>query len=297
MTKSISVLIPCYNSKCKGLVATLQRQLNKEYETDNIFRYEIIVADDGSDRNDVIEYNRQINLLPHCRYVIRGKNVGRAAIRNFLTNEAAYDNLLFLDCDITVANDLFIRNYITAESNVVVGGLEIGGDSTLLCNNIRYLYEKASEKAHNACNRAKAEHKEFRTTNFMISRQLAKQFPFNENIKWYGYEDVMMGKELAAENVHIEHIDTPVILDDYEDNATFMAQTEEAMHTLKEFEDELKEYSTLLHYYDIFRKYHLTPILYAIYITFGNVIKNNLTGNKPKLILFNIYKLLYFGTL
>ena len=297
MINSISVLIPCYNSKCKNLVATLQRQLNKEYEADNIFRYEIIVADDGSDRKDVIEHNKGINLLPHCRYVVREKNVGRAAIRNFLTNEAAYDNLLFLDCDITVANDLFIRNYITTEANVVVGGLEIGGDSTLLRNNIRYLYEKASEEAHNACNRAKAEHKEFRTTNFMISRQLAKKFPFNENIKWYGYEDVMMGKKLAAENVHIEHIDNPVVLEDYEDNETFIAKTEEAMRTLRIFEDELKEYSTLLHYYDTMRKYHLTPILYAIYITFGNVIKNNLTGNKPKLILFNIYKLLYFGTL
>lgn len=297
MKNSISVLLPCYNCKCRELVSSLHLLLKKEKEKDSSFRYEVIVADDGSTCHDIINYNNAINDLPDCRYIVRGFNAGRSAIRNFLTKEATFENLLFLDCDITIADNLFINRYRQAKANVVVGGLSIGGDSHKLNRNIRYLYEKDAENAHNADSRKKAEHKEFRTINFMISSRLALRFPFNENFKGYGYEDVLMGKELFENNIHIEHIDNPVVLDDYEDNATFIAKTEEAMRTLKEFENELQGYSTLLSYYSKIKKYHLVQCMKTIHSFFGKSIRKNLAGNNPHLFLFNLYKLMYFSSL
>lgn len=297
MKNSISVLIPCYNCRCRELVSSLHLLLEKEKNADSTFRYEVIVADDGSTCHDIINYNKSINNLPNCRYITRGCNVGRAAIRNFLAKEASLENFLFLDGDITITDNSFISKYRQTSADVVVGGLAIGGDSRKLNRNIRFLYEKAAENAHNADSRKKSEHKEFRTTNFMISRRLALRFPFNENFKGYGYEDVLMGKELSGNNIRIEHIDNPVVLDDYEDNETFIAKTEEAMRTLKEFENELQGYSTLLTYYEKIKKWHLATCVRMIHSIFGKSIRKNLAGNNPQLFLFNLYKLIYFTSL
>ena len=90
--KELSILIPTYNDVCMPLATSLQRQA----ETLGT-NYEIIVADDGSTDQDTILQNRSINSLPHCRYVERKENVGRAAIRNFLANEASHPFLVFID--------------------------------------------------------------------------------------------------------------------------------------------------------------------------------------------------------
>ena len=80
MNQGLSVLIPTYNVVCISLVEHLYVQL-----VTNHVAFEIIVADDGSTQPSVIEENREINQFSHCQYLERGENVGRAAIRNFLS--------------------------------------------------------------------------------------------------------------------------------------------------------------------------------------------------------------------
>ena len=56
MISSLSVLIPTYNDCCLELVKQLKIQADYEVKANNgKFIYEIIVADDGSTNNDVIE--------------------------------------------------------------------------------------------------------------------------------------------------------------------------------------------------------------------------------------------------
>ena len=59
MKSELSVLIPCYNGKCWKLVESLFALLEKEKSRVGL-RYEVLVADDGSTDNDIIEHNKRI---------------------------------------------------------------------------------------------------------------------------------------------------------------------------------------------------------------------------------------------
>lgn len=296
MINEISVLIPCYNCRCKELVRSLSIQLNYEKRETGL-RYEVLVADDGSTDNDIVEENKQINSIENCHYIIRKKNVGRAAIRNYLAKKAKYEWLLFIDGDIAIDNKTFIKKYLQHNENVIVGGIKISGNTYSLKNNIRYKYEKSSEKYHSAEQRQLKSHKEFRTTNFLIKKSIIKEIPFNETFIHYGYEDVLMGKNLNEHNICIKHIDNPVLLEDYEDNFTFIKKTEEALRTLHQFEKELQGYSTILDYIHKIKSHKLMSLLLIANKLLGKSIRYNLSSNKPHLFLFNIYKLLYYASL
>ena len=137
----LSILLPVYNCHCRALVTELQRQC-VECGTE----FEIIVADDGSSVTSYIEHNLRIERLEGVRYITRKQNVGRSAIRNFLISQAQGEWLLFIDGDLTLDNSHFIRRYLQAKSNVVVGGIRIGGDLNRWKDNLRYRYEKAYEQ-------------------------------------------------------------------------------------------------------------------------------------------------------
>ena len=50
------------------------------------------------------------------------------------------------------------------------------------------------------------------------------QYPFDERIRKYGYEDVIFGKTLCREHIAIDHIHNPVTIDEYESNVQFVDQ-------------------------------------------------------------------------
>jgi len=290
MINTLSILIPTYNNVCLELVKTLQAQASSL----SCFEYEIIVGDDGSTDTSSVERNRPINALSHCRYIERKQNVGRAAIRNFLAKEAKYPWLLFIDGDLCIDNPLFLKNYSTAEGNIIVGGLKIGGTPVLWKDNLRYQYEKSCEKAHNYPHRVRKGDKEFRSTNFLIAKSILQACPFDENFKHYGYEDVLLGKQLSSKGFHITHIDNPILLDEYEGNYHFLLKTEEACRTLYLFREELKGYSKIITHAHRIKRWHLRPICQALFPLVSLPIKARLTGNKPSVFWFNIYKLLYY---
>ena len=117
----LSILIPTYNDPCIGLVQALRVQADKIANLD----YEILVADDASNDEQIKRNNRDIANLPNCRYIERKTNSGRSAIRNFLAEEARYNWLLFLDCEL-ILQENFICNYIESQekSVVVCGGVK-----------------------------------------------------------------------------------------------------------------------------------------------------------------------------
>lgn len=254
MINTLSILIPTYNNVCLELVKSLQAQASLLYSSSDSlssishFEYEILVADDGSTDERTIEGNRIINTLPHCRYIERKENVGRAAIRNFLAREAKYTWLLLVDSDLHIDHPNFLLNYLKAEGDIIVGGLKIGGDAEALNHNLRYRYEKACEAAHDYQHRKEKGDREFRSTNFLIARNILLSCPFDENFRYYGYEDVLLGKQLTAQGHSITHIDNAILLDEYEGNYRFVQKTEEACRTLYFFREELKGYSKLICY-------------------------------------------------
>ena len=282
MIKELSVLIPVYNNSCVQLVRALHQQLS---QTD--ISFEIIIADDGSTDRSFIEENKSLSLLTHVQYLIRKKNIGRAAIRNVLVQQANYSWLLFIDGDLFIKNDSYIHRYLAFDENntVVYGGYTISGNYP---DNLRWRIEKKHEEKSSADKRQQHPYHDFHTCNFLVKKDIMKRIPFNEKIREYGYEDVLWGKQLKEHHITLTHIDNPVSFERFEDNKTFIQKTEEALHTLYHFRQSLTGYSSVLNYSS------LHPLLKFIYGRIGNYLRKQLIDNNPPLFLFYIYKLLYY---
>ena len=282
--KELSILIPTYNDKCYQLVSDLHQQAMSLGIV-----YEIVVADDGSTDKDVLAFNRAIKTLPNCRLIELPLNSGRAAIRNFLTQQAQYSWLLFIDSDMIVCRQDFLKRYVSVEGEVLYGGVVIG---KVTKNNLRSLYEQSKEHEHTFEKRQQSPYQDFHTANFLIRRDLMVRYPFDERFKHYGYEDVLLGKYLQQDNIQIVHIDNPLSFEIFETNEAFVSKTEEGLRTLHQFQDELRGYSRLLD----FTEHH--QIVIAIVKWWHRLVgkweRRQLTGNAPILRLFSLYRLGYF---
>lgn len=284
--KQLSILIPTYNDLCAELAAKLQQQASEAG-----IGYEIIVADDGSTSLDVITANRAINKLPHCRVEERGVNSGRAAIRNFLAKQAKYEWLLFIDSDMVVKRQDFIRRYAAEDSDVAVvdGGVEIG---ETVKGNLRALYEKTAEQKHTAQQRQKTPYQHIHTANLLVRRDIMLRHPFDERFRHYGYEDVFFGKQLHENHIPILHIDNPLSFEKFEPNDQFIGKTEEGLQTLYHFRHELQNYSNLLTIAQKLRR--ITPLIRLWHRLNHRWERHLLTSPHPNLPLFNLYRLGYF---
>ena len=287
----LSVLIPNYNNVCVGLVAVLQQQA----EALGI-AYEILVADDASPQKDTIRMNRAINELPHCLYIVKETNTGSAATRNYLGARSRFHWLLFLDCDITIPDEHFLERYVADEhEGVVNGGISIIDDDSLR-HNLRYLYEKDAEPAHSAERRQADRYHEFRSTNFMIEREVFEACPFDERFTRSGYEDVLFGKMLKQQKVSVTHIDNPVMMTEFEPNPAYVTKIERSMRTLYTFRDELRGYSRILTFDKGIHIGAVRGFIRLWHRIFGAMERRNLCGERPCLKLFNIYRMGYYLT-
>lgn len=288
----ISILIPVYNYICYPLVQEVQRQA---VALD--IQYEILVADDGSTLKDTISANQSIDALESCRFIQRKANTGRSAIRNFLAKESRFGWLLFMDCDMEIDSPHFLQRYIEADDyDVVDGGIAVD-NCQYNKQNLRYKYERHCAPQHTAEERTKHPYRSFRTTNFMVKREVILTHPFDERFLHYGYEDVLFGKMLFLNGLTILHIDNPLLLTDYEKNPVFVAKTEESLRTLHQFRNDLKGYSNLLTFIEGIHYPFITLLFKFFHSVFGSMERRNLCGNHPNLTLFKLYKLGYYLTL
>ena len=287
---SLSILIPTFNDLCVNLVEGLRLQAEETGIT-----YEILVADDGSTDEDVVRQNSAINQWANCHFLRQQNNIGRAAIRNLLARTAQHEWLLFIDSDMTLVRPDYIAKYLSFDGAAVIdGGVVIGGDAEALRGNLRYRYEKSAEHEHTVEKRQQNPYRDFHTANFLIRRELMLSHPFDERFRHYGYEDVIFGKQLRAAHIAITHIDNPMGFCTFESNPDFVSKTEEGLHTLLLFRNELRGYSRLLTLVD---GIHIPLILSIIRLShrlFGTLIRRNLCGQRPNLLLFKLYKLGYY---
>lgn len=290
MLNSLSILLPSYNNNCVSLVKQLHRQA--ELLCPQGLRYEIIVADDGSTNFTTIASNQQIEQLSHCRFIRRNHNSGRAAIRNFLAQQASQEYLLFIDSDRMPGSKLFLYNYLSLkEVSVACGGLHIVGDKKEIKGNIRFLLERKYELHNTARERSEKPYHNFNTSNFMVRRDILLAHPFDKRFLKYGYEDVLWGKVLKAYDIPIQHIDNPILLNDFETNSEYLSKTEEGIDTLFTFQDDLRGFNGLLALTDRLNALHLSKPISWVFQFFHKSIKRNLLGVHPSIPLFHFYKL------
>lgn len=283
----LSILIPTYNSDCTELATVLYRQA----EAIPDLSFELLIADDGSTDRTFVEQYRKLDALPHCQFIERAQNVGRAAIRNFLANKAQYPWLLFLDSHMSVDNPQFIENYLQSEGAVVYGGYVVGEGEP---SSLRYLYEKACEPQHRPEIRRTRPFQHFHTGNFFVSREVMLAHPFDERFRYYGYEDVLFGKALKQAGLTITHLDNPAGFMTFEDNPHFVDKTEEGLRTLHQFQQELQGYSQMLTFIQNIHIGAVKLLLILWHRLFGRLERRCLCGRHPNLTVFKIYKLGYY---
>lgn len=290
----LSILLPTFNDSCLSLATALSRQMALlDVET------ELLVADDGSTDEMVKAENRQIASLPRCRVLWAERNMGRAAIRNFLADEAQGEWLLFIDGDLHVRREDFLQHYLdeTTDASVVYGGYSIEGEPHQYARNLRYLVERRAEKNKTLEARRKHPYRHFHTANFALRSDVFHRIRFHSEMTHYGFEDVLFGKELQTAGIAIHHIDNPVAFDRFETNETFLRKTEESVRTQHEFTHLIGEYSNLLHTYNAVQRWHLAWLLSLTNLLLPKALRHHLLCRWPNVTFFNIHKLLMFSRL
>ena len=299
MINELSILIPVYNDCAVPLV----RRLSSQACAVDGLRYEILVVDDGSTDAAMIVRNKAVDGIPRCRYVALPRHGCRAAMRNDMARQARYEWRLMVDARLKVVADDFILRYLGSGArpgDVVCGGVVVDGgecSARLYRENLRFRYEKREERNHSVGARLKEPYKAFRTTNFFHHRSVLERVPYDERIKGYGYEDVMLGKALAEAGVRVLCIDNPVAYTSFEGNAAYLGKMEEALRTLAAFSDELVGYSPLLSALGLVSRLRLGWALRLWHAAAAKAERACLVGRRPSLLVFKLYKLGYLAAL
>ncbi len=164
-------------------------------------------------------------------------------------------------------------------------------------DNLKYRYEQQFLTQHPVKKRMQQPYASFRTTNFMVRRDLLLAYPFDETFHEYGYEDTLFGKQLKEHGATLIHLDNAATIADYEDNATFVAKTEESLRTLAAHAHQLQGYSTLLQTVNKLKRLHLQHLIAFAFGLFKGLLHKNLCSKSPSVFLFNVYKLGYYVNL
>jgi len=270
---ALSILIPVYNTPCSALVNTLLSQLNAS----RLDAFEIVIGNDGSNDAATLDDIELCKKYDHVRVVEHAENQGRSAIRNLLAKESTHDWLLFVDSGTTICDNHFIERYIQhSDSQQIVQG----GTQALAPNDgttpLKYRYEHARERKS----------KQLRSANFLIPRSVMLQHPFCQAITTYGYEDVLLGEQLRQAGFSIVQIHNPICYTAYEDDATFIAKTEQALCNLAELQ---KPNTKLLRWAK-----HL-PLPKGVLQKLKDALRQKLNQPQPSVSTFQCYKLVFLA--
>jgi len=293
----LNICIPLHDY----IISDLISQLHKQCE-DLKIEYEILIVDDASDKKFSEINKNHLNSLTNIRYIYLEKNIGRSAIRNFLAETAKFDKLLFLDCDSNIDNDNFISNYLkNIEFPVVYGGRKHTKEQKEKTKILRYNFGISREEIP-ARIRMKNPEFYFTTCNFLISKDIFKIIKFREFLTQYGHEDTLFGYELKQNNIPIKHIENQVIHSGLEENKVFIEKTEKGIDNIiliensKEIDKQFFQHIKLVSFYKKLLKYKINHIIFPILNIFKKRIKKYLENSKnPKIIIFDIYKLIYYN--
>ena len=254
--------------------------------------FEILAQDDASDLKQFNHHQSAIH-VPNLSWERNNENLGRAGNRNFLANKARYDLLLFIDGDSLIENKNFISNYLSCASfPICYGGTSYQEEKP---KDVKYLLHWKYAKKYEALsvkNRKENVYNSFHSNNFLIQKEVFKQNPFDETIMKYGYEDHLFAHNFKALNTIIHHIENPVYHAGLESNMAFLQKTEKAIENLSELytTGKLKE-GNLIKRYEQLKKANQLLTFSKILGWKRTQIKDNLLGNNPRLINFQLYKL------
>lgn len=284
----LSICIPIYNFDVRKLVLDLKEEIDSQK-----IDAEIILIDDASDTAF-----KSINeeLRDHVKeLVFLEENIGRSRIRNLFLEYSFGEYLLFLDCDVKIAEKTFLTNYLfeiqkQPDLELIYGSFIIDPQYASTLRN-RYSVEREIFFGSRS-----DDFSLFKTVNFVISRKIFEQFPFNETLREYGYEDFIFGKLLEQNKIKFLALTNPVIHVDVTDNAVFLGKTEIGMGSLLRLSENSQNISFIkdIKVYKVavmFKRCGLIGLFLSFYKVFEKKITTNLLSENPSIRYFDFYKL------
>ncbi|MGB0404247.1 MAG: glycosyltransferase family 2 protein [Salibacteraceae bacterium] len=287
----LSVLVPIYNFDSRDLIQDLSKQCVLSQ-----IEFEIICFDDHS-HLDFTSKNKVIKDVTGVQYLELSKNIGRAAIREKLAQSAKYSKLLFLDCDVKLADDNFIKNYLNNfKPKVTVGGIIYQKTEPQESNFIlRWKYGIERE-----CLTAKARKNSsfihFLASNLLMDKELFLSIPRQNDISGYGHEDTWLGIQILEKKVTVNHIDNPVYHIGLDTATDFLNKSISGVQNLVRLYlsgtkcDDLK----LISVFNFLKKYKLLGLVFSVLKFRVDSLEKNLKSNSPNLSFFDQWKLYQF---
>ncbi|WP_297086356.1 glycosyltransferase [uncultured Draconibacterium sp.] len=296
----LSVNIPVYNVEIVELVNQLHQQAIRLD-----LSVEIRVYDDGSD--EIFKsINRTVKDISNVIYKELDKNVGRAAIRNKMGQDAGGEWLLFMDADSKLISGNYLKNYFDKLSGnrVLCGGTAYASSEPADPEKLlRWTYGSRRE-AISAARRNQSKGFIITSNNFLISRNLFQQIPFREELREYGHEDTLLGYDLFCQGIEIYHIDNPLEHTGLESAQVFLKKTCMALANLKKIAEELLEGEHKFYrQVNFLRKNRLLTFfipgrfLALLFNRYRLKLETNLKSRRPSLFLFDLYKLGYYASI
>ena len=185
---SLSVVVPCYNSK-KRIVACIDAIKLSLKNLDHKFKFEIIVINDGStDSSD--EYIKKMDKI---KVITHSKNKGLSSARNSGIRASSSEYIAFLDSDIEVEKKWFQKMLDLLVNDASIAGVT-GHLKSPFSNKSRSLLEKYLfsnyRGSKNTDSKTPLLYKWFVFSNTIIRRSvLEKTGCFDESLISYGGED------------------------------------------------------------------------------------------------------------
>lgn len=287
----LSIVIPIYNQDVRPLVTTLMKQCNKLG-----INYQILCFDDFSEPK-YKELNKELAFRIHVNYTEMPENLGRSRIRNWLGKAAYYENILFLDGDSVVKDKDFIKRYISylPFNGIIYGGTAYSKSKPRSKKKILHWKYGIKREASKAKKRNKSPYMDFHSNNFLIPERIFKEFPFDEKVVGYGYEDLLYAFDLQKKGIPVFHIDNPVIHDGLEVNTVFIKKNENAISNLAMlYKSKRIPETRLTKSYEKLKNYHLLKSFDWTYQKLESKIMESMMSENPSISYFNMWKLHLF---
>jgi hypothetical protein len=288
----LSILIPTYNYNVYPLVTELKNQADALG-----IAYEILVQDDAS--KSFLKENTEINLLQHCSYTLNHENLGRGNNINLLNNRAKFEYVLIMEADAFPEKKTYLKKLIDSinqETQVLFGGVIYPNQKPEQDKLLRWKYGNERESI-SLSDRLKRPYHFVFTWNLLLKKEILSKYHFPNNIKNYGYEDLVFIKQLKENKVPIQHYNNMLIHFNSETSIAFLNKTEDAVKTLHQLisnkklliEDiKIGKASKMIHLL------HLESLARFLFKKTSTKLIANLTSSHPSLIILDLYKLGYF---
>jgi len=287
----LSILIPIYNYNAYPLVMELHKQC-----LECAIDFEILCQDDAS-KSVLNSENEKINSLSNCNFTELKVNSAHSQNRNMLANKSKFENLLFIDGDSIIIRNNYISNYVSWLNNfdIIYGGRLHPENCPSNNQKLRWKYGKFIEDK-SVEKRKLTPFQSLLFNNTVIKKDCFNKVKFDSHLTKYGHDDTQLSYQLSQFNPKLKHIDNPVEHGDIDSNKEYLIKSKSSLENLLELYNEgkiNKDFSRLISLLLLLNKLKLTYLISVFYKISEGILKRNLEGNNPNLILYTIFRIGY----